>query len=100
MTLNVVTNHNARPILFGWEIAADERAELDYVDWQGVDEGAESFSGFRYRGWVYDLSEFEPATGDIAALGYDGFQSSSYFDGIAVRYVENYEGIVVAHIHW
>lgn len=105
-TVNIVTNFHPRPVL-GWDdLTDDERADLDYVT------DTEEWWGFRYRGSVYDLHEFErvPKTGRIAdALrrhNFVGWQTQSYFDGIAIRWTDRDDEwledgcVAVAHVHW
>jgi hypothetical protein len=95
--LTVITNHVPRDIIDAYELTADERAEFDYIDWPAVEEGSASASFFRYRGELYDLSEFEvwdnpasPTRGE-----WDGFRSDSFFSGLVVRYVDDSERVVV-----
>lgn len=101
---NVVTNHHHRPVLNWSDLTPKEQGWFDYISERGDVDGA---SFFRYRGSVYDLGDgFEVAPDSIRALGFDGWQTQSYFDGIAVRWFDedgNYHGdesVVVAHIHW
>jgi len=101
-----VTNFHARPVINGWETTAAERAELDYVDWDAVEAGHDSWIGFRYRGEIYDLGEFFPTDPHGLFKSWDGVQTSSAFDAVAVRWAgefgtwEEYESVVVAHLHW
>lgn len=98
--VNVVTNWHPRPILSDFDLTAAERADLDYVDWDAVERGEDSWSGFRYRGSLYDLGQFERSTGTIAS-DWDGWQTQSAFDAVAVKYVSLYDDmLVVAHLHW
>jgi hypothetical protein len=98
----IVTNGHHRDILDGWDLTPEEREQFDYIDWEKVEKGEESASFFRYRGEIYDLSEFE-WTGTLMSGGvlatavkqWDGFLSDSFFSGVLVRYVDDYEGVVV-----
>jgi hypothetical protein len=84
-------------VIDGYELSAAERAEFDYLDWEAIDEGAASAEFFRYRGELYDLGEFtvwdNPAS--PTRQGWDGFRSDSYFSGLVVRYVDDFERVVV-----
>lgn len=100
--ITVVTNNVPRDVIGAYELTAEERAEFDYLDWSAMERGEDSASFFRYRGRLYDLGEFE-WTG---ALGYpewvkawDGIQSDSFFSGMVVRYVENFERVIVARYY-
>lgn len=97
-TYHVVTNHHPRPVLDWHDLTDEERDDLGY------DGDGNTF--FRYRGSIYDLNEFEAAPDRIKALGWDGHQTQSYFDTVAVRWFDEdgnylgYDEVVVAHIHW
>lgn len=103
---NVVTNHHHRPVLYWSDLTPKEREWFDYITDRTPNPEDVTESFFRYRGEVYDLTEFEVAPDSIRALGFDAHQTSSYFDAVAVRYFDedgNYHGdesVVVAHIHW
>lgn len=85
--ITVTTNNHRRPIIDGWQLTPAERAEFDYLDWKAIEEGTDSASFFRYRGTLYDLSDFrESAPRGID--GWDAFQSDSFFSGIVIRYIQ------------
>ncbi len=98
MALKIITNNVPRDITYGYDLTNAERAEFDYYD---ADE-LESASFVRYRGIAYDLSEFmvwdnpaSPTTPkDDPRLNWDGFRSDSFFSGIVVRYVDDFERVV------
>lgn len=99
MALTVRTNNIPRDVIDAYELSESERAEFDYIDWPAVERGEASASFFRYKGRLYDLGEFDRANevGHVSIPGqWDGFLSDSFFSGIAVRYVDNYERVVVA----
>lgn len=94
----VITNNRPRGVIDGWELTQKEREEFDYIDWKGIEEGSESASFFRYQGQLYHLSEFErvsDAVRDQFDVEWDGVQTDSFFSGILVRYVENFERVIV-----
>lgn len=97
--LKITTNNHHRPVIDGWELTAAERAEFDYIDWDAVERGEESASFFRFGGDLYDLGDVLRAEGEIASLGWDGFNSDSFFSGIAVRYVDDMEAVIVARVY-
>lgn len=74
-----ITNGQERPVLSWHDLTDKERAELDYRD---TDEKRDDFSGFRYRGNVYDLSETHSGRSD----GWDGFYNDTYFSGVCYRF--------------
>jgi hypothetical protein len=95
--LTIITNNVPRDIIDAWELSADERAEFDYLDWQAIERGEDSASFVRYRGELYDLSEFtvwdNPASPTRGH--WDGFRSDSYFSGLVVRYCDDHERVVI-----
>jgi len=96
--MQIKTNNVPRDVIDAYELTADERAEFDYLNWPAIERGEDSASFFRYRGELYDLGEFlvwdNPASPTRGA--WDGFRSDSYFSGLAVRYVDDFERVIVA----
>lgn len=99
--LTVITNYIPRDVLDAYELTPDERAEFDYLDWDAIERGEDSASFFRYKGQVYDLGEFMLWTGpEFSPLArWDGHISDSFFSGIVVRYVEEFERVVVGRFY-
>lgn len=119
MSITIRTNHVPRPVINAWELTPEERKEFDYLDWEAIERGEDSASFIRYRGELYDLSEFvrivpqggtDPNgfahydhSGDLA--GWDGIRTDSFFSGLVVRYpreqgyrgetIFDYENVVV-----
>lgn len=100
MTVRITTNNVPRLLIDSYQLSEKEREEFDYVDWQGVEEGRESATFFRYRGRLYDLGEFQYTgqTGNFS--GWDGYQSDSFFSGIVVRYVKDDTDYVVVGTYY
>jgi hypothetical protein len=100
MTVKVITNNVSRPIIDGYQLTADERAEFDYLNWEAIDEGRDSADFFRYRGSLYDLGEFTADYGITKGAGlpylrWDGYMSTSAFSAVVVRYDDNYDRVTV-----
>lgn len=93
--LKVITNNVPRDIVEGYELTPEERKEFDYVDFAAIEAGNDSASFFRYQGRVYDLGEFMTTSGVEFPGRWDGYQSDSYFSGILVRYVDEFERVIV-----
>jgi hypothetical protein len=95
--LRITTNHVPRDVIDAFELSPAERAEFDYVDWPAVEDGRESASFVRYRGDLVDLGEFEvwdnPSSPTRA--GWDGIRPDSFFSGLVVRYVDDFERVIV-----
>lgn len=104
-TPKVVTNNQPRDIVEAWELTDEERTEFDYLDWKKIEAGEDSASFFRYRGVTYDLGEFMADTGILKGSGlpeylssWDGYMFDSFFSAVVVRYVENYERVIVGTV--
>ena len=102
--VKIRTNNVPRDIINAHELTQAERAEFDYLDWEGIDDGRDSASFFRYRGELYSLSEFSrvipagsvrrhPMECDAPEFaGWDGYQSDSFFSGMLVKWARDDNG--------
>lgn len=92
--MKIITNNVPRDFVCGYELTDAEKADFDYLD------DIDSHDFFRYRGIVYDPSEFmhtDFAPDEIKA--WDGFNTDTFFSGVAIRYTDDLEQIVVATIY-
>lgn len=99
MGFEVTTNNVPRPIIDGYQLSESERSEFDYHNWQAIIDGKESASFFRYRGQLYDLSQFTatpPKSLNPELKGWAGYMSDSLFSGLLVRWADTeFETLVV-----
>lgn len=100
MPLKITTNNVPRPLVDDFELSASERADFDYLNWEGIDEGIDSATFFRYKGQLYDLSNFmrishsaDPGTPN-EFKGWDGYSADTAFSGILVKIVDE-ESVIV-----
>jgi hypothetical protein len=96
--IKIQTNNHERLIVDAYELAAGERAEFDYLDWDAIDKGEDSASFIRYHGVTYDLGEFQTTHGMpefSPRVAWDGYLSDSFFSGIVVRYSDDMDHVVV-----
>lgn len=93
MNMKIITNNVPRDLIYGFELTAAEREEMDYYS----DEEIVGLDFFRYKGQLYDLSEFSRVSEyqDDPFSDWQGYQSNSYFSGIVVRYTDDIEQIIV-----
>ncbi len=108
MARKVTTNNVPRDIIDGSQLTPKERERFDYLNRPAIEDGCGSASFFRYRGELYDLSEFtrfhEALEGprmpsDLAV--WDGCMSDSAFSATVVRYVTDDMGdtrVVVGYV--
>lgn len=87
------TNNKPRPLIYGFELTDADRREFDYIDSDDFD----SHEFFRYRGRLYDPSEFLRIDkgADSAMAKWQGYSADSYFSGLVIRYTEDLESVVV-----
>jgi len=100
--LRVITNNVPRDIVEAWELTKAEQAEFDYYDWEKVEQGEESPQFFRYKGELHDLGEFTADIGIMRGSGlppclsrWDAYRSDTFFSALVVRYVDDFERVVV-----
>lgn len=88
MTTIIRTNHQARPVLSWHDLSKRERAE--FAHYRGEDDGA---SYARYRGAVYDLSDFPMAPPSLAP--WEGALPDSAFSAVLARFVDGGESVIL-----
>lgn len=105
-TPTVKTNNVPRDIIDAYELTEAEQSEFDYLDWDAIKRGEGSASFFRYYGELYDLGEFMADTGILKGSGlpdylssWDGYQSDSFFSATVVRYVDDFERVIVGRVY-
>lgn len=92
----IKSNRQPRPVLHWHDLTDSERREFDYLD---TNEKQVSAWFFRYKGNVYDLEEFnrvpsgEGVTDTFKA--WHGIRPDTYFSGVLIRYVNDYEDVIV-----
>ena len=107
--VDIVSNYHWRDLLCGHDLPELARSEFDYClkpiddddDNQDGIDGWYSPRFFHYRGWWYDVNEFQSlhnrfhcqVARDDPMHAWQGYQSDSFFSGILVRYDEQCERI-------
>lgn len=81
------TNNQPRPALCWQDLTAKEQREFDY-------SSAPEHCFIRYKGTVYDLSEFSNAVKPLAELGWEFAEPDSFFSGVVVRTCDDGEYVV------
>jgi hypothetical protein len=82
-----ITGRQEHEIIDAFQLTEAERADFDYLNWPGIDDGTDSGSFFRRNGDLYDLGTFtrtQPG-GTLAQLGWHGVAGDSFYSGIAVH---------------
>lgn len=92
MTLKVKTNNVPRDLIYGYELSEKELKEFDYIDKDEI--GTHEF--FRYKGQVYDPSDYmRTGPGELHDAGWPIYASDTFFSGTVVKYVDNFERVIV-----
>lgn len=103
--ITVRTNRVPRDVIDASELSEREREMFDYLDWPAIERGEASASFVRYRGTLYDLSEFMSThahgLGHVGGFTethdmqwWDGYLSETFFSAIVVKYVDDERVIV------
>jgi hypothetical protein len=93
------------------DLPENERINFNYVvdqhmdNYGSCDEMAFERRFFNYLGSWYDYFEFEIATDDVKALGFDGMQVDSVWSATVVSYFDKDgytldDQVIVGRIHW
>jgi hypothetical protein len=102
--ITIRTNNVPRDVINAWELTAAEQAQFDYLDWEAIEDGRDSAQFFRYRGELYDLSQFSRVIhpdaqrahpmecSEPAFQGWDGYMSDSFFSGMLIRWAHDENG--------
>lgn len=92
----IKTNNHPRAIL-GWhDLSKKEQKEFDWMD-EETKDGAEFV---RYKGWVYYINDFMRCWPDVEEMkGWDGYEADSYFSGVLIKFVDNYERVIMGRIY-
>jgi hypothetical protein len=103
--LTIITNNVPRDVIEAYELSKDEQKEFDYYDWDKIEAGEINPSFFRYKDQLYDIDEFMttrmygPIDLVVQLLDWDGIQTESFFSGILIKYVDNFERVIVARYY-
>ena len=77
--MKIITNNVPRNMAYGYELTDKQKQDFDYL------EDIDSHDFVKYKGMVFDLSEFM-----ITELeGWDGVSGGSYFHGYLIKIVDS-----------
>jgi hypothetical protein len=72
-TMNIKTNNKPRPIIYGFELTNKEKEDYDFL------EDIEDHTFFRYKGYLYLLSDFMRIDQNHTSFtGWHGHSSDSF----------------------
>jgi hypothetical protein len=82
--ITITTDHKWKNVISWWDLTEKQQADFDWLD----DEEKQACASFvKRRGHVYCLDEISAAyaNGPLAADGWDGVASDSFFSGIVIK---------------
>lgn len=80
--MDIITNHNWRNFLYGYELTESEKSDFDWIDSEEID----STDFIKYKNRIYSISEFLYIPENSSIPGdWDGYISDSYFSGVLIK---------------
>ena len=81
--MKIITNNQPRLLLYGYELTEKQRQDFDYLD----DIDGNNF--VKYKGFIYDVSEFMSTHNMDSLKGWDGYSSDSFFSGVLIKIIDS-----------
>ena len=81
--MKIITNNQPRLLLYGYELTNKEKQDFDYLD------DTDSHNFVKYKGNIYDVSEFISTYNMDSLKDWDGYSSDSFFSGILIKYIDS-----------
>jgi hypothetical protein len=88
--MKIISNYHKRPLLYWWDLSDKEKLEFDWIT-DNDDNDPNDFTFFRYKDWVYCLSEFlryPSIWGSLPEVfkDWDSYISDTFFSGILIKF--------------
>ena len=90
--MKIITNNQPRLLLYGYELTEKQRQDFDYLD----DIDGNNF--VKYKGFIYDVSEFISTYNMDSLKDWDGYSSDSFFSGILIKYIDSDTAIMATYL--
>jgi len=94
MTITVITNHQFRNMIYGYDLTPKQRAEFNYM----TDDELNSHDFFEYRGVIYDPSEFTLPPSELQK-DWDGIHTDTFFSGVLIKYSSDMEQVKIGRCY-
>jgi hypothetical protein len=88
--ITIITNNVPRTLVTFNDLRKEDQADFDYVG--EYDKDSPRF--FAYKGAWYDANEYMRCH-DTRLQGWDGYAGDTYFSGTLIKYVDDYERVIV-----
>jgi len=97
---NIYGNNHLIPLIYGYELSDSEKLEFDYLNNEDGIFQEDDFTGFRYKGNIYDLGEFMRIDSPVLFDGlFDGIHHETYFSGILIKLNEDDSDFIKAYTY-
>lgn len=91
--MKIITNNQPRQLIYGYELTEKQKQDFDYLD----DIDSQDF--VRYKGNIYDVSEFMSTYNMDSLKDWDGYTSDSYFSGVLIKIIDSDTVIIGRYIN-
>ena len=81
--MQIITNNIPRQLIYGYELTDKEKSNFDYLD------NIDNHNFVKYKGFIYDVSEFMSTYNMDSLKGWDGYSSDSYFSGVLIKFIDS-----------
>ena len=81
--MKIITNNQPRLLLYGYELTDKEKTDFNYLD------DIDSHNFIKYKGFIYDVSEFISTYNMDSLRDWDGYSSDSYFSGVLIKFIDS-----------
>ena len=81
--MKIITNNQPRLLLYGYELTEKQRQDFDYL------EDIDGNNFVKYKGNIYDVSEFMSTHNMDSLKGWDGYSSDSFFSGVLIKIIDS-----------
>lgn len=89
--MEIITNHQPRHLIYGFELTEKQKGYFDYLDAEELDNS----QFFKYKGSIYSLDQFMRYDCD----GWHGCHSETYFSAILIKLSDCGEAVTVARCY-
>ena len=81
--MQIITNNQPRQLIYGYELTDKEKSNFDYLD------DIDNHNFVKYKGFIYDVSEFMSTYNMESLKDWDGYSSDSYFSGVLINIIDS-----------
>jgi hypothetical protein len=82
-------------IAYGFELSEKDRKEFDYLDFESEDGDGLNRDFVKHRGEWIDLGDVLRAPEHLQDIGWDGFNSDSFFSGVLIKYSKEMDSVKI-----